>query len=286
MNRVVSLRAPPGRMGLVLVFVEEGRGPIITGIDPKCPFKGNVNRGDRLLSIARHPVSKPEHLLYRMNEEREVNFIASTALPNQIAKEKVKDDGRSRRRLRIHIKLPSYSTTATKKMNGGSGSGQKSAKIMEMAKRQHEAKKCGKKRAWQTLKGTAAKKRKMQEKNASGSLCKLGGCKKRRQLDCNGYCRRHAKLASQLIAPPAISQKSKLKPVLEQGSAVYAAYWPPYDSNRETEPSWYPGVVTSYRSSCAADDDKRYGPVRSYCVRFDDGDQLDDIPDYEPGTHP
>lgn len=113
-------------------------------------------------------------------------------------------------------------------------------------------------------------------------LCKLEGCERYHQANCNGYCIGHAKLASQL-STPLPTKKSKhqksLKPLIKARSAVYAAYWPPDDTSRETDPSWYPGVVSSYKMSKLPSED-RYGHVRYYNINFDDGDVLKNIPDH------
>ncbi|KAL7542221.1 hypothetical protein ACHAWF_007117 [Thalassiosira exigua] len=62
------------------------------------------------------------------------------------------------------------------------------------------------------------------------------------------------------------------------GRAVHAAYWPPSDVIRDSDPSWYPGVVSSYKDKKAADN--RYGKVRSYDIHFDDGDRIKKVPDH------
>ena len=74
------------------------------------------------------------------------------------------------------------------------------------------------------------------------------------------------------------SQKS-LKPLLEVGQPVFSAYWPPDDPDREAEPEWYPGIITHYKVSKLADDDK-YDYIRYYSVRFDDGDVMRDVCDH------
>jgi len=111
--------------------------------------------------------------------------------------------------------------------------------------------------------------------------CKLEGCASHPQTNCDGYCRRHSKFASQLSAPlPTKSQSQKsLRPILKARSAIYAAYWPPDDVNRITEPEWYPGVVSSVRVGKVPSDIK-YGQVRYYNVNYDDGDVLKNIPDH------
>lgn len=72
----------------------------------------------------------------------------------------------------------------------------------------------------------------------------------------------------------ATNKSPSLKPLLEESDEVYAAFWP--DLQRNEQPSWYPGVVTSYTTD---DNDDGYGSTRFYNVSFDDGDTLDDIED-------
>jgi len=126
-----SLQAPPGRMGLVLDFFEEGRAPVVKNVDPRCPFGTRVKRGDRLLSIARLLVTKPGHLTFKMDEEREVNFVVDGERCSNVGVvggESATNPAKSpdapaaavgiegqRKRLRIHIKLPSASTDKSQK---------------------------------------------------------------------------------------------------------------------------------------------------------------------------
>ncbi|KAL7536345.1 hypothetical protein ACHAXR_007102, partial [Thalassiosira sp. AJA248-18] len=112
---------------------------------------------------------------------------------------------------------------------------------------------------------------------SKGQACKLEGCDKYRQK--SGYCIRHAKLANQLAPISASNRQKSLKPLLKAGSAIYAAYWPPEDKTRDSEPDWYPGVVSSYKVSQKPADD-RYGYVRYYNVKYDDGDVLKNISEH------
>jgi hypothetical protein len=86
-----------------------------------------------------------------------------------------------------------------------------------------------------------------------------------------------------------------LKPILEVGAVVYAAYWPPTDVSRISVPSWYPGVISSrrWKGGDAATVDRGIRPssssptippshfrgVRLYDIDFDDGDAIADVPD-------
>ena len=79
---------------------------------------------------------------------------------------------------------------------------------------------------------------------------------------------------------PGTSQPLKsLRPVLKTGAAVYAAFWSNEDKARTSVPDWYPGVVTSCESG-RNPVDRKYGPVRYYNVKYDDGDRLTGIPDH------
>lgn len=80
------------------------------------------------------------------------------------------------------------------------------------------------------------------------------------------------------IKPPLpVTEKRNLKPLFAVGDAVFAAWWDPQsDANRKEEASWYPGRVLSYKKLGTS----RYGPSRTYTVKYDDGDQLDKLEDY------
>ena len=77
------------------------------------------------------------------------------------------------------------------------------------------------------------------------------------------------------------NRKGLKKPLLQVGDLVYAAWWPE-GTDRESQPSWYAGKITSFAEvdcSDGVDDAITYGPLRFYDVQFDDGDFLDDILD-------
>lgn len=140
---------------------------------------------------------------------------------------------------------------------------------------------------------TRGKKKKEEDdggaKAKSATSCKLPGCARDRQSKKADYCPKHSKLADALLAASSPStleaQKSSrsrhptLKPQLKARAAVYSAYWPPEDERRKTDPAWYPGVVSSLRLS-KVPADKKYGYVRYYNIKFDDGDVLDNVPDH------
>jgi len=150
------------------------------------------------------------------------------------------------------------------------------------------------KKAKATLASTSAKKAKVtpaptsaksgatKTKTRKKKSCKMEGCEKHARSNLDGYCIGHSKFLSQLSVPlptPKSQLEKSLKPILKGGSAIYAAYWPPDDPKRVTEPSWYPGVVSTCKVSVTPADEK-YGSVRYYDVKYDDGDKLNKIPDH------
>jgi hypothetical protein len=144
--------------------------------------------------------------------------------------------------------------------------------------------------------------------SSSSQLCKLQGCDKFRQKT-GGYCHSHAEIGKRLllVVPMLLSKEKKettssvalsssskkkgnhsgnaahnksLKPQLKVGTKIYAAYWPTdTDPNREMEPDWYPGKISSYRVS-QKPNDERYGYIRYYNVHYDDGDTLKNIEEH------
>ncbi|KAL7549522.1 LOW QUALITY PROTEIN: hypothetical protein ACHAWF_012782 [Thalassiosira exigua] len=120
----------------------------------------------------------------------------------------------------------------------------------------------------------AKKKAPVKRKLTPAQMCKLEGCETRKKLGCGGYCAGHKWLALKLSAPIAATEDTlRLKPVYEVDEKVYAAYWPPEDMDRETKPTWHPGVVTYVKERDEPDDEK-YGEVRRYNVTYDLGDRL------------
>ena len=84
--------------------------------------------------------------------------------------------------------------------------------------------------------------------------------------------------------PTAIWQDTRnLKPVFQVGDEVYAAWWDPgLDAKNGTNASWFPGKIESRKIGRrrAGSPPSRYGPTRLYRIRYDDGDELDDLEDY------
>ena len=73
---------------------------------------------------------------------------------------------------------------------------------------------------------------------------------------------------------PPILSKNEYKPLFEVNDHVYAPWCS--SGKSKAEQSWYPGKVKSYTTLKNGE----YGPIRRYDIRFDDGDELDDIEDY------
>ena len=69
------------------------------------------------------------------------------------------------------------------------------------------------------------------------------------------------------------------KPLFNGGDKVYATWWhPEEDPNKEHEPDemYYPGTIVSHKTIGT----NEYGPIRTYHIKYDDGDELDGVPDY------
>ncbi|KAL9182966.1 hypothetical protein ACHAXT_004245 [Thalassiosira profunda] len=73
------------------------------------------------------------------------------------------------------------------------------------------------------------------------------------------------------------SDCSNLKPVFDIGDAVVAAWWDPKtDQKRKKEASWHQGKVKAFNEVGHS----RYGPIRLYDIRYDDGDELSAVNDH------
>ena len=78
----------------------------------------------------------------------------------------------------------------------------------------------------------------------------------------------------------AVTTKSQLKPKLQIGSTVYAAWWP--DIERCKASSWYEGRIRSIKVKYDTNNDNdgdTYGPTYYYDVDYVDGDELDGVAD-------
>ena len=80
-----------------------------------------------------------------------------------------------------------------------------------------------------------------------------------------------------LVIPRKRYLYKNLKPCLNVGDEVYAAWWE--DVRRRTSATWHPGVIKNCKLA-KGEYGGRYGPLRLYDVAFDDGDELDDIEDF------
>jgi hypothetical protein len=70
--------------------------------------------------------------------------------------------------------------------------------------------------------------------------------------------------------------KQHLKPQFQSGDKVYSAWWA--NASRRGDTSWHPGTISSYREVPTTN--SPYGPMRYYNIKFDDGDEFDDVEDY------
>lgn len=117
-----------------------------------------------------------------------------------------------------------------------------------------------------------------------GSLCVLPGCQEERRsrhsLCCSvPRCKKvEERLASTLNLGGEKDTKD-FKPLFKKGDKVYGPFWSPRDRKREKEPTWYPGTVMSY-SVNKRPNDARYGPVRQYNLKYEDGDRQSNVPDH------
>ena len=72
---------------------------------------------------------------------------------------------------------------------------------------------------------------------------------------------------------PSVPPVQILKPILNVGDEVYAAWWE--DTKRRGVNAWYPGKVKSYIEV----GNNNFGPIRLYDIIFDDGDKIDKLGD-------
>ena len=92
--------------------------------------------------------------------------------------------------------------------------------------------------------------------------------------------RKHHPMNSSNSLSKAVTTKSQLKPKLQIGSTVYAAWWP--DVERRKASSWYEGRIRSIKVKYDTNNDNdgdTYGPTYYYDVDYVDGDELDGVAD-------
>ena len=111
------------------------------------------------------------------------------------------------------------------------------------------------------------------------SLSKCSRCMgwkdgKRPTKSTNEYVKTFTKSSADSAKLPPILSKKEYKPLFEVNDPVYAPWFSSGQSRAEQ--TWYPGVIKGYTTV----KNGAYGPTRHYDVRFDDGDELDDIEDY------
>jgi len=67
------------------------------------------------------------------------------------------------------------------------------------------------------------------------------------------------------------------KPLFNGGDKVVSAFWDPEEDpiKEHDHGGYYPRTIVSYKTSSS-----KYGPIRTYHIKYDDGDELEDIQDY------
>eukprot|EP00985_Skeletonema_marinoi_P016373 scaffold8784_cov144-Skeletonema_marinoi.AAC.5 len=72
-----------------------------------------------------------------------------------------------------------------------------------------------------------------------------------------------------------------LKPALQKGDKVWAAWWDDYALMNTKGAPWYEGTVHAVREVDRFEDSRasKYGPVRLYDIHYDDGDELTGVLD-------
>lgn len=100
-------------------------------------------------------------------------------------------------------------------------------------------------------------------KKSNNDKCNGGSPTKTRPRKCD------ANFVSKTIPR---SDKWGLKPLFGIGDEVYAAWRSAHDA----EPAWYPGKIIGYESI----GQNEYGPVRLYSIKYEDGDELNEVDDY------
>ncbi|KAL7535409.1 hypothetical protein ACHAXR_006474 [Thalassiosira sp. AJA248-18] len=87
----------------------------------------------------------------------------------------------------------------------------------------------------------------------------------------------HNNMTQNIVSPLPVKKLCNLKPLFEVGDEVYAAWWDPETGvNRQGNATWYPGRITSYNEIGHG----QYGPTRLYHVKYNDGDELDNLQDF------
>eukprot|EP00970_Alexandrium_tamarense_P000290 scaffold32_cov190-Alexandrium_tamarense.AAC.8 len=70
------LLVSPGRLGLSLTF-DSGIGAVISAIDPACTFKGQIQVGDRIITVDGITVKRPEDLVAGKDKVRQFGVVVA-----------------------------------------------------------------------------------------------------------------------------------------------------------------------------------------------------------------
>jgi len=122
-------------------------------------------------------------------------------------------------------------------------------------------------------------KQEVKKEKMTASLKRSTSVKKEKTPEPTTSTHRSSK-KSKIVSPLPINIKetSNLKPLFNIGDKVTAAWWhPKLDPNQEGDPNgWYPGTIVASQDIGTSE----YGPTRTYHIRYDDGDELENIQDY------
>ncbi|KAL9180597.1 hypothetical protein ACHAXT_011050 [Thalassiosira profunda] len=122
-----------------------------------------------------------------------------------------------------------------------------------------------------------------EEGNAGGIVKKGPGGPRGGEGDSNNDARQKKssgappKRKKEVPVSSGVKAKGELKPLLKVGQEVVAAWWESPEKRRtNSESSWYDGRIRAVKETDKGSD---YGPVRFYCIDYDDGDELDEVLD-------
>jgi len=86
------LTVSPGRLGITLEIKEEGEGAVIKAIDPACTFLGQVEVGDRILTVDGEIVTSLEDLTVNKDRLRKFGILKAPRKPTfAVPTDKTKD---------------------------------------------------------------------------------------------------------------------------------------------------------------------------------------------------
>jgi hypothetical protein len=78
---LLMLTVSPGRLGITLEIKEEGEGAVIKAIDPACTFLGQVEVGDRILTVDGEIVTSLEDLTVNKDRLRKFGILKAPRKP-------------------------------------------------------------------------------------------------------------------------------------------------------------------------------------------------------------